>query len=93
MKPQAVKRIQTRLVLEEIVKAENIQVSDEEVEAELQKMAEMYKMELDKLKEYMGEEEKESMKKDLAVQKAVDLLVENAIEVETKKEEESKEAE
>lgn len=93
MKPQAVKRIQTRLVLEEIVKAENIQVSDEEVEAELQKMAEMYKMELDKLKEYMGEEEKESMKKDLAVQKAMDLLVENAIEVETKKEEESKEAE
>lgn len=93
MKPQAVKRIQTRLVLEEIVKAENIQVSDEEVEAELQKMAEMYKMELDKLKEYMGGEEKESMKKDLAVQKAVDLLVENAIEVETKKEEESKEAE
>ena len=93
MKPQAVKRIQTRLVLEVIVKAENIQVSDEEVEAELQKMAEMYKMELDKLKEYMGEEEKESMKKDLAVQKAVDLLVENAIEVETKKEEESKEAE
>ena len=55
MKPEAVKRIQTRLVLEAVAKAEDIQVSDEEFDAELQKMADMYKMELSQIKEFMGE--------------------------------------
>lgn len=77
MKPEALKRIQTGLVLEKIAKEENIEVTDEEVEAEVARMAEMYGMEVDKLKEYMGDAEKESMKKDLAVQKAVDLIMEN----------------
>ncbi len=77
MKPEALKRIQTSLVLEQIAKEENIEVSDEEVDAEIVKMAEMYGMEADKLKEYMGDSEKNSMKKDLAVQKAVDLVMEN----------------
>lgn len=80
MRPDALKRIQNSLVLEQIAKEENIEVTDEEVEAEIAKMAEMYGMEADKLKEYMGDAEKESMKKDLAVQKAVDLVVENVKE-------------
>lgn len=78
MKPQAERRIQTRLVLEAVAAAENIQISDERVDEELQKMADAYKMEVEKLKEYMGEFEKEQMKKDLAVQEAVDFLVKEA---------------
>ncbi len=80
MRPQAVKRIQTRLVLEAIAKAENIEISDEKFDAELAKMAEMYQMEVDKLKEYMGESEKAQMKADMAVQEAVTLLIDNAVE-------------
>ncbi len=80
MRPQAVKRIETRLVLEAIAKAENIEISEEKLDAELTKMAEMYQMEVDKLKEYMGESEKEQMKADMAVQEAVTLLVDNAVE-------------
>ena len=80
MRPQAVKRIETRLVLEAIAKAENIEISEEKLDAELAKMAEMYQMEVDKLKEYMGESEKEQMKADMAVQEAVTFLVENSVE-------------
>ncbi len=78
MKPQAEKRIKTRLVLEKIAETESVEVTDEEINAEIEKMASAYKMEADKLKEYMGDAEKENMKKDLAVQKAVDLLMESA---------------
>lgn len=81
MKPQATKRIQTRLVLEKIAEAEDIQISEEEITEEISKMAEMYKMEVDKLKELMGERELEQMKKDMAVQKAVTLVAEAAKEV------------
>ncbi|MFU0826117.1 MAG: Trigger factor [Lachnoclostridium sp.] len=81
MRPQALKRIQTRLVLEAVVKAENITVSDEEYEEELKKMAEAYKMEVDKLKELIGEKEKEQLVMDLAVQKAIDFVTEAAVEV------------
>ena len=80
MKPQAVKRIETRLVLEAIAKAENIEITDEKVDEEIAKMAETYKMEVEKLKEYMGESEKEQMKADMAVQEAVTFLVNNAVE-------------
>lgn len=80
LKPQALKRIQTRLVLEAIVKAENIVISDEKLDEEIQKMADAYKMEADKLKEFMGEKEKEQMKLDMAVQEAVTFLVDNAVE-------------
>lgn len=79
-KPDALKRIQTSLVLEKIAIEENILVSDEEVEAEIKKMSETYGMEADQLKEYMSDKEKESMKKDLAVQKAVDLIMDNVKE-------------
>ena len=67
-KPQAVKRIETRLVLEAIAKAENIEISDEKLDEEIAKMAEAYKMEADKLKEFMGDAEKKQMKEDMAVQ-------------------------
>ena len=77
MKPQAVKRIESRLVLEKVAEAENIQISDEKLDEELAKMAEMYKMELDKFKELVGEYEKEQMKKDLAVQEAVTLMADS----------------
>ena len=80
MKPQALKRIQTRLVLEKIAEVENIQPTEEEVNEEISKMAEMYKMEADKLKDLIGENEMEQMKKDMAVQEAIDFLVENAVE-------------
>ncbi len=80
MKPQAVKRIETRLVLEAIAKAENIEISDEKLDEELAKMAEAYQMEVDKLKELMGEAEKKQMKEDMAVQEAITFLVENAVE-------------
>lgn len=80
LRPQAVKRIETRLVLEAIAKAENIEITDERIDEELAKMAEAYKMEVEKLKEFMGENEKEQMKMDLAVQEAVTFLADNAVE-------------
>lgn len=80
MRPQAVKRIETRLVLEAIVKAENIEITDERLDEEIAKMAETYKMEADKLKELMGEAEKKQMKEDMAVQEAITFLTENAVE-------------
>ena len=77
-RPQAIKRIQTRLVLEAVAKAEDIQVSEERLDEEIGKMAQSYQMEADKLKSYMTEQDKDQMKEDLAVQEAVDLLVAEA---------------
>ena len=82
MKPQALKRIQTRLVLEKVVEAENIQPSEEEITEEIQKMADAYKMEADKIREAIGESGLEQMKKDMAVQKAVTVIADAAVEVE-----------
>lgn len=80
LKPQAEKRIKTRLVLEAVVAAEGIQVSDERLDEELQKMADSYQMEVEKLKEFMGENEKKQMKEDIAVQEAVTLIADAAVE-------------
>ena len=80
-KPQALKRIQTRLVLEKVVEAENIEATDEEFDAEIEKMAKAYNLEADKMKEMLGEKETSQMKKDIAVQKAVTLLAEAAKEI------------
>lgn len=80
MKPEAVKRIKNSLVLEAVAKAENIEVSEEEFEAELQKMADMYKMEIEKIKEFMQDAEAKQMKDDIAIQKAVELIVSSAVE-------------
>ena len=78
MKPQAYERVRTRLVLEAIVKAEDIKAEESEVEAELKKMAENYKMEVDKVKEYFKDEALERLKEDITIQKVLDLLVSNA---------------
>ena len=80
MKPEAVKRIQSRLVLEAVVKAENIEVSDAEFEEELNKMAEQYKMEIEKIKEFMGDYEKKQIKEDLAIQKAIEVITGSVVE-------------
>ncbi len=80
MKPQALKNIQSRLVLEAIVAAEDICVSDEDLEKEMEEMAKTYSMEVDKVKEYMGDAEKENMKKDIAAQKALELVTDSAVE-------------
>ena len=81
MKPRALERIQSRLVLEAIVKAENLEVSEDDVKAEIVKMAETYKMDADKLAEIMSDEEKAQMKMDMAIEKAVELVTEAAKEV------------
>ena len=86
MRPQALKRIQSRLVLEKIAEVENIQISDEKFDEEVKRMADMYKMEADKLKEMMGDYEKEQIKMDMAVQEAVTLVAEAAKAVEKKEE-------
>ncbi|MDD3172633.1 MAG: trigger factor [Herbinix sp.] len=80
MRPQAVKRIQSRLVLEAVAKAENIEVTEEELNKELADMASKYQMEVDKLMELVGDKEKEQIKADIAVQKAVDFVVEQSKE-------------
>ena len=80
MMPQAEKRIQTRLVLEAIVDAENITISDEKLDEEVAKMAEMYSMKAEELKSYMGEGEKEQMKKDIAIEEAVKVITDNVVE-------------
>ena len=84
VKPQAMKRIQSRLVLEAVVAAENITVSEEEFEEEVAKMATSYMMEADKVKELLGENGKKSVMEDLAVNKAVEFVVENAKETKPK---------
>ena len=80
VKPQAIERIKSRLVLEAVAAKEKIEVTEEDFEKELEKMASQYRMELDKLKELMSDAEKKMMKSDLAVQKAADFLVENVKE-------------
>ncbi|MCP1101433.1 trigger factor [Aequitasia blattaphilus] len=79
LKPQAIKRIETRIVLEAIAVEENIAVSEEKMDEEIGKMAEAYQMEADKLKELIGDSEKEQMKEDIAVQEAVTFLIDNAV--------------
>ena len=81
MKPQAMKRIQSRLVLEKIAAVENIEISDEQLMDEIKKMADMYKMDAEKLSDMMGDHEKEQLKLDMAVQQAITLVTEAAKEV------------
>ena len=80
IKPQALKRIQSRLVLEAVVEAEKIETSEEDFEKEVARLAEAYKMETDQVKEMIGEKGKEEIMKDLAVTKAVEFVTENAKE-------------
>ena len=80
VKPQAQARVESSLVLEAVVKAENIETSEEDFEAELKKMAETYKMELDQIKEFMGDYEKKQIKEDLAIQKAIEVITGSVVE-------------
>lgn len=80
LKPQALKRIQSRLVLEAVAAAENIEVSDEDYDKEVERMAEAYNMEKDKLTGLISDNEKEQIRMDIAVQKAVELVVASAAE-------------
>lgn len=80
LRPEAEKRIKTKLVLEAIVKAENLETSEERLTEELQKMADAYEMEIEKLRGFMGENEKKQMEEGLAVQEAIKMLVDAAVE-------------
>ena len=80
MRPEALQRIQSSLVLEQIAKEENLVASDEDVDAEIEKMASMYGMEVEKLKGLMGDNEKDSIKRDIAIQKAVEFVMANVKE-------------
>ncbi len=86
MKPQALKRIQSRLVLEAVVKAENIEITPEEVDMEFTTLSEQYKMEKDKIKEMIVGKELDNFKMDISVGKAATLVRENAVQVEKKEE-------
>ena len=86
MRPEALKRIQNSLVLEAVAKAENIEIGDDKVKEEIEKMAAAYKMEFDKVNELIGEAEREQMKADLAIQAAVELIADAAVEGEAKEE-------
>ena len=80
VKPQADKRIKSRLVLEAVVEKEGIEVSEEEYTKETERMAEIYQMEAEKVREMLEGREKEQVMKDLAIRKAIDFVVENAKE-------------
>ncbi len=82
MKPQALRRIQARLVLEAVAEAENLEISEEELRKETEQAAASYNMEADKFSERMGESGLKRMKEDLAVSKAADLITDHAVEVE-----------
>lgn len=92
-KPQALKRIQSRLVLEAVAKEENLAADDAEFEAEIKDMAEKYQMEPDKIKDMLGERGRKQVLEDLAIRKAVDFLVENAKEGKAAKTKKAKEVE
>ena len=81
VKPQALSRIQSRLVLEEIAKAENITVTEEDYEAELKTMAEAYALEVDKVKDMVGEEGRKQIEKDILIKKALEFAADNAKEI------------
>ena len=91
MRPDAERRIRTRLTLEAVVKAEDIKASEQDLEKEIENMASMYNMDVEKVKEMVSDEQKEQMLLDLAVQKAVEFLVDQAVEVAAEKEEEKEE--
>ena len=95
VRPEALTRIQSSLVLEQIAKEENFEITEDDVNAEIEKMAKAYGMEADKLKEYVGDDEKESMKRDIAIEKAVQFIMDNVKErakAKTKKEKEAEAA-
>ena len=91
MRPEAEKRIKSRLVLEAVAKTENITATEEDIDEQLKKMAEMYHMDVEKLKESMGEEDKKQVAEDVMVEKAAEFLVKESVEVEAAAEEKGEE--
>lgn len=89
-RPDAEKRIKNSLCLEAIAKAENIEATDEDLEEELKKVAEAYKMDIEKVRSMMGDAEKDQMKADIAIDKAIKFVVDNAVETEKKAEDTDK---
>ncbi|MBP3728428.1 MAG: trigger factor, partial [Pseudobutyrivibrio sp.] len=85
VRPDALSRTQSSLVLEAIAKAEKIEASDADVDAKLEEMSKQYGMELEQIKNLVGENEKESMKKDIAIEKAIELIMDNVKETAKKK--------
>lgn len=79
MKPRALQNIQSRLVLEAVAEAEKLEATEEDLEKEYAKMAEQYKLDVDKVKEIFGEYQKEELKKDIVIQKAAELVTEAAV--------------
>ena len=92
-KPSALKNIKSRLVLEAIANAENLEVTDEDLDAEVHKMAEMYQMEYDQLNKMITDEERENMKKDVLLSKAADFLYDNGVAVDKPAEAEAEKTE
>ncbi len=80
MKPRALQNIQSRLVLEAVAEAEKLEATEEDLDAEYAKMAEQYKLDVEKVKEIFGEYQKEELKKDIVIQKAAELVTEAAVE-------------
>ncbi len=79
LKPQAERKIKSRLCMEAVAKAENITASEEDYEEEMKVMADAYQIEVDKVKEMLGEKEKKSVMEDIAVRKAIEFVAENAV--------------
>ena len=80
MKPRALQNIQSRLVLEAVAAAEKLEATEEDLDAEYAKMAEQYKLDVEKVKEIFGEYQKEELKKDIVIQKAAALVTDAAVE-------------
>ena len=80
MRPEALQRIQSSLVLEEIAKVENLEATEEDVDAEIEKMSAMYGMDVAQIKGFMGDSERDSMKREIAIQKAVEFVMANVQE-------------
>ena len=80
VKPQVMRRIQSRLILEAVAAAENITASDEEIQEELKKMGEAYQMEPEKVEQRLGKDGRKQVIEDICVRKAADFVVENAVE-------------
>ena len=80
VRPEAEKQIKRSLIIEAVAEAQNIEVSEEDTAAEIEKMAKQYQMEVDKIKEIMGEEQMESLKMDIKMQKAAEYIASQAKE-------------
>lgn len=91
LKPQAEMKIKSRLCMEAVAKAEGIAATEEDYDEEMKVMADAYQMEVDKVKEMLGEKEKASIMEDLAVRKAIAFVAENAVEKEKEEKEETTE--